>query len=144
VTRKKTFFALYVTIFCIALSLTYHVPIRISRIYKPGHPAWQDHNKARWEVLGELPDSSSVSTNHVPFPMYLSHRNEIYTLNQNFDTLYVLIDTKMVKRNGHIYHVSGMDEELALRIKIGYKTVVSRDGVYLLKREDVDTGTASY
>lgn len=143
-TRKKTFFALYVTIFCIALSLTYHVPIRISRIYKPGHPAWQDHNKARWEVLGELPDSSSVSTNHVPFPMYLSHRNEIYTLNQNFDTLYVLIDTKMVKRNGHIYHVSGMDEELALRIKIGYKTVVSRDGVYLLKREDVDTGTASY
>jgi hypothetical protein len=143
--RKKAFFAIYVTLFCMILSIMYHVPIHLSRFYKPENPTWQAHNEVRWEVLRQIPDECSVSANAAIFPRYLSHRNGIYILRQNFDSEYVMIDTLMVRKNGHMRNAPRLAEEFARRTKAGYKIVTSRDGVYLLKKGSKnDTGTISY
>lgn len=142
--RKKIFFAIYVTLFCIILSIMYHVPIHLSHFYK-SDPTWQAHNEARWKVLRQIPDECSVSVNAAIFPKYLSHRDGIYLLKVHFDSEYAMIDTLMIRRNGRMRNAPRFAEELARRTKAGYKIVTSRDGVYLLKRgSKKDTGTISY
>lgn len=141
---KKIFFAIYVTLFCIILSIMYHVPIHLSHFYK-SDPTWQAHNEARWKVLRQIPDECSVSVNAAIFPKYLSHRDGIYLLKVHFDSEYAMIDTLMVRRNGRMRNTPRLGEELARRTKAGYKIVTSRDGVYLLKRGSKnDTGTINY